>query len=238
MMDTNFILGLLQIALLDIALCADNIGIIALATRNLSEKSAKIASLLGIGGAIILRIIFAACLTLILKVDWLPINLVGGLILIKVTWDLIKPQAEIEEEHNVKESKKLWGAALTVLVADVSMSLDNVLAIAGAAHGNVLLIVFGILLNIPVIFFGSRFIMNLMNKSPIVVYIGGAILAHTSIAMILEDYWFKKYIPLGHLSTTLIALAAGVLTLLYGVYVIKKSKIEVQSSEVKDTKVS
>ncbi len=216
----TFILGILEIALLDLTLCGDNIGVIALATRNLPDKKAKAASLVGISGAILLRIYFAACITVFLRIKWLPIRFIGGLILIKVTWDLIKPQKE-EMMRGVDESKGFWDAVISVIIADISMSLDNVLAIAGAANGNMLLITFGILLNIPIIFFGSQFVINLMHKYAIVIYAGGAILAFTSVRMILEDHIFMHYVHMPITLTHLLPIAMAVITLIYGSYMIR-----------------
>jgi YjbE family integral membrane protein len=216
------VLGILEIMVLDLVLSADNIGVIALATKNLPEKYAQKASVLGIGGAVGLRIFFASIITYIMMIQWLPIKLVGGLLLVKITWDLIKPQKEYEEENSVKVANKFWGAVISIIIADVSMSLDNVLAIAGTADGNILLIIFGIALNIPILFFGSKIVGNLMRKYSIVIYIGGAILAHTSIKMIFEDRLLVNTVP--HEIAFVTSLGAAVLTVTYGIYQLKKSQ--------------
>lgn len=216
------IVGILQITLLDLTLSGDNIGVIALVTRRLPPKSAKLASLVGISGALILRIIFACALTFILTIKWLPIRLVGGLFLVKITWDFIKPHQE--EEHVMKDVKALKDAIFAIIVADISMSLDNVLALASVADGKILMLIFGIVLNIPIIFFGSKFVAYMMNKYEIIIYIGGAILAHTSIKMILEDQIFDKYVHLSPAINTLLPWIAAVITMLYGLYIIKKHK--------------
>ncbi|WP_094547823.1 TerC family protein [Petroclostridium xylanilyticum] len=215
------IIGALHITLLNLVLSGDNIGVIALAIKNLPQEYAKKASLIGVTAAIFLRVIFTSAVTFIMAIQWLPIKLVGGLLLIKITWDLIKPQHEQEQEqHHVAVSNKFWGAVYSIIIADITMSLDNVLAIAGAAKGNIGLIIFGLLINIPIIFFGSQFVADLMKKYTFVIYIGGAILAHTAFGMILEDRLIVPYIPhiIGMMVPWLIAFA----TLLYGVYVIKK----------------
>ena len=216
------ILGILQITLLDLTLSGDNIGVIALVTRRLPPKSAKQASMIGISGALVLRIIFACALTSILAIKWLPIRFFGGLLLVKITWDFIKPHQE--EEHEAKEVNKLKDAVFAIIVADISMSLDNVLALAAAADGKVIMLIFGILLNIPIIFFGSRFVADLMNKHEIIIYIGGAILAHTSFKMIFEDQMFVKYVHLSPVIHTVIPWAAAILTLLYGFYIVKEHR--------------
>lgn len=233
----TLILGVLEITLLDLVLCGDNIGIIALATRDLPKKSAKLASFIGITGAIILRIYFAACISVFLKVKWIPLRLIGGIILAKVTWDLIKSNHE-EEEYLGKENKKFWDAVFSVIIADISMSLDNVLAITGAADGNMILIAFGILLNIPIIFFGSQFVVKLMKRNPMVIYAGGAILAFTSVRMILEDALFKHYITLADNVDKILPWIAAVITLIYGYGRAKEVKNHIAIKENKITRAS
>lgn len=218
-----FILGALKITLLDLTLCGDNIGIIALATKNLPPQYAKKASLLGIAVAVSLIITFACFMTVVMKVQWLHIRLIGGLLLLKITWDFIKPGQE-EEDADIKVGTRFWESVGIIILADISMSLDNVLAIAGAANGQVLLIIFGVSLNIPILFFGSRAVAYLMNKYPIAIYIGGAILAHTAFSMILEDSLVINRIPelVGLIFPWLMAAA----TFAYGIYIIKKAASE------------
>lgn len=220
---TAFILSAFQITLLDIVLSGDNIGVIALATKNLPKKHAKAASLIGVISAVVLRIIFACLITYILMIEWLPIRLVGGIILIYITVSFIKPQKVHEDSTNIHmhTSNKFTGAVLSIVAADATMSLDNVLAIASLAHGNNALIVFGLILNIPIIFFGSQLVADLMNKYPIVTYIGAAILAHTSFKMIFEDSLTKNLLsPIG---VNVVSYGAAVLTIIYGIYCIRKS---------------
>lgn len=219
---TAFIIGTLQITLLDFTLSGDNIGVIALATKSLPDKFAKKARLAGVSIAIILRILFACGITYILSVEWLPIKLIGGLLLVKITWDFVKPQKE-QDETEVKSSNKFWDAILVIVIADISMSLDNVLAIAGAANGKMSLIVFGILLNIPIIFFGSEFVANLMKKYKLVIYIGGAILAHTAFKMVLEDRLIAVHIS--NYFAVIFPWFAALSVFLYGIYITKKEKL-------------
>ncbi|MBV4419382.1 TerC family protein [Clostridium tyrobutyricum] len=216
-----FVIKALQITLLDIVLSGDNIGVIALATRNLPKKHAKSASLIGVISAVVLRIIFACLVTYILMVEWLPIRLIGGIILVKITFDFIKPNKK-EEDVNVHNSNKFWGAVLSIVAADATMSLDNVLAIASVAEGHDLLIIFGLILNIPIIFFGSQLVANLMKKYPIVTYIGAAVLAHTSFKMIFEDRLTHNL--LSPTMVNVVSFGAAALTILYGIYVINKAK--------------
>lgn len=217
-----YIMPVLQIALLNIILSGDNVGVIALAIRNIEPSKAKKISMIGISGAIILRIFFASILTLIMNVEWLPIKLVGGILLLKITWDLINEDTEVQEDGTVKCEINFWRAVVSIILADLSMSLDNVLAIAGAANGSVGLIAFGIILNIPIIFFGSQFVADLMKKYKITIYIGGAILMHTALAMILDDRLIIPYV--NHLAAVLISWLLALAVLVYGFHKIKAIK--------------
>lgn len=212
------IIGAFQITLLDIVLSGDNIGVIALATKDLPEKYAKKASAIGVFAAVLLRIVFTCFMTYILLIEWLPIKLVGGILLTKITWNFIKPSNE-NENTRVSSSNKFIGAIWSIIIADATMSLDNVLAIAGAADGNIVLVIFGLLLNIPIIFWGSQYVSRLMKRYPIVTYIGGAILAHTAFKMILEDKLIS-FIP--NVFGVIVPNTAAILTIIYGLYIIKK----------------
>lgn len=217
---TSFLLGAFQITLLDIVLSGDNIGVIALATRNLPKKYAKSAAIIGVFTAIFLRIVFACIVTYILLIEWLPIKLVGGILLIKITWNFIKPDSSKPEEVAVNTSNKYLSAVLSIVLADVAMSLDNVLAIAGTAQGHIGLIIFGLALNIPIIFLGSQYVSKIMNKYPITIYIGGAILAHTSFKMLLEDNLLHNFTS--PIMINIISFSAAIIVLLYGFYIINK----------------
>jgi YjbE family integral membrane protein len=217
-----FIVGALQITILDLTLCADNIGVIALATKNLPIEFSRKATIYGISGAISLRILFACFMTLLLNVSSVPIKLIGGLLLVKITWDFIKPSNDDDEGSNIKQTNKFWEAVGVIIIADVSMSLDNVLAIAGAADGHLWLIVFGIALNMPVLFFGSQYVSNLMKKYKIAIYIGGAVLAHTAFKMIFEDSIIYSHTP--HLIGIILPWLIAAATLIYGIYTVRKTK--------------
>jgi YjbE family integral membrane protein len=218
----------IKIFILDIVLCGDNVGVIALATRNLSKEHVKKASAVGIFLSVVLRMFFASIITLIIAIQWLPVKLVGGIILVKITWDFIKPQQESEDIH-VKQADKFWTAVLSILIADLTMSLDNVLAIASAAKGDIKLIILGLTFSIPILFFGSQFVTMLMRKYIIVVYIGGSILAHTSFSMILEDKLISKY--LNPTVGFLIPILAALVVFVYGLYIMRKNKKENEADE-------
>lgn len=215
----TLLVAIIQITILDITLSGDNVSVIALAIRNLPEKQAKLASLIGVGGAVGVRVFFTCIITLIMAIQWLPIRLVGGIILLKITWDLLHSKEE-EENIEVKGNKNLWKAVTSIIIADMSMGLDNVLAIAGAAHGSILLIICGLGISIPIIFFGAKFIANLMNKYKIIVYIGAGLLMYTALTMITEDKLTARYI--NHTAAIIISALVGMAVVAFGVFSLRR----------------
>lgn len=232
--STIFMMSALQITLMNLVLSGDNIGVIALATRNLPPKHARSASFIGIFAAMFLRIIFTCFLAYILMIQWLPIRLVGGILLIKITYDFIKPESNVEDTK-VRTSNKFTGAVFSIIAADITMSLDNVLAIASIADGNTTLIIFGLVLNIPIIFFGSQLVAKLMNKYPIVTYIGAAILAHTSFKLLFEDNLTVNLLT--PMMVNIISYGAAVLTIIYGLYITNKQTYFMKDSKEQKSKV-
>lgn len=183
-MDSQFWVGLVQIIWIDLLLSGDNAVVIALACRGLPEKQRKWGILLGAGAAVGLRIIFALVITYLLAVPFL--KLVGGLLLFWIAIKLVV--GEDHEEHgSIQETDNLWKAVRTVAIADAVMSLDNVIAIAAAAHGNVWLFVFGLALTIPLIIFGSTLILGIIERFPIFVWAGAALLGWIAGEMLLSD---------------------------------------------------
>ena len=213
--------GILKITLLDVVLSGDNIGIIALSTRQLPTKLAKKASFIGVVLAILLRIIFTSLVTYLLLIAWLPIRLIGGTILLFITYNLISSKTSLETS-NIKESDNFKYAVLSIVLADLTMSFDNVLAIAASAHGNLFLVIFGLALNIPIIFWGSIYVAKIMKKYPITIYIGAAILIHTAFEMIFGDSLISKKIPI--FIQNFVPIAAAVLTISYGFYITNTKK--------------
>ncbi|MDF2502688.1 TerC family protein [Clostridium sp.] len=223
------ITGIIKITLLDIVLSGDNIGIIALATKDLPEKLAKKASFIGVIFAILLRILFSCFITYILMIEWLPIKLFGGIILIIITFDFIKPK-NTDVTTKGKSVPGFWRAIYSIVFADLTMSIDNVLAIAGSANGNIFLIIFGLLINIPIIFLGSVYVANIMKKHPFVIYIGGAILAHTAFDMFLHDKLILSIIP--EFFVIYIPYAVAIIIIAYGYYItsLEKDKLRGKKS--------
>lgn len=187
--STQFLVSLLQIIWIDLLLSGDNAVVIALACRNLPPEQRRMGILLGAGAAIGLRIVFALIITQLLAVPFLKI--VGGLLLF---WVAIKLITDNDAHGDVAAPTSLWSAVKTIAIADAVMSLDNVLAIAAASHGNVWLFIFGLLLSIPLIIYGSTMILTLLQRFPILVWAGAALLGWIAGEMITGDPWFMANI--------------------------------------------
>ncbi|MFD2616291.1 TerC family protein [Terrilactibacillus laevilacticus] len=185
----TFLIGLLSIIIIDIVLSGDNAVVIALACRNLPKEKQRPAILLGSGGAILLRIILTFIAFWLLELPLL--NMIGGILLLYIAIHLLTSN----EDPDLKSSSTLFGAVRTIIIADFVMSLDNVVAIAGAAHGNVFLIIIGLAISMPLIIWGSQLLMKLMERFSIIVTIGAAILGYTAGEMIFKDQlidqWFQ-----------------------------------------------
>jgi len=175
--------AILSIVVIDLVLSGDNAVVIGMAARNLSEENRRKAILLGGAGAIGLRILFTALATILLGVQGL--QAIGAVLLIYIAFKLLRPH---DDAHgNVHEADTLGEAVRTIILADVVMSLDNILAVGGAAHGHLGLLIFGLMLSIPIILFGSELVARLLGRFPAVLYVGVLVLVHSAVAMFFHD---------------------------------------------------
>lgn len=185
-----------QIILIDILLGGDNAVVIALACRGLPPKQRKLGIIYGTAGAIVLRVILIAFALALLAVPYLKI--VGGLLLVWIGVKLMVPQDD-DEHANITSSDKLWGAVKTVIVADLVMSVDNVLAIAAAADSagthQLPLVIFGLLVSIPIIVAGSQLVLKLMDRFPVIITFGAMLLGWIAGQMIYTDPAARPYVP-------------------------------------------
>ena len=184
-LSPQFFLQVLQIIWIDLLLSGDNAVVIALACRSLPANQRRWGMILGAGTAVGLRIVFAMMITYLLQVPLL--KLVGGLLLFWIAMKLLK--GDEDGGHDIADSDSLWKAVRTIAIADAVMSLDNVVAIAAASHGNVWLFVFGLLLSIPLIIWGSALIMGIIERYPIFIWAGAALLGWIAGEMIVSDPW-------------------------------------------------
>jgi YjbE family integral membrane protein len=181
-MDSTLMLQALEIIWVNILLSGDNAVVIALACRSLPDGQRQKAVMLGAAAAVILRIIFTLMTTALLGLPW--VKLIGGLLLLWIAIKLLVPE---DEDPDIAAHSNLWKAVQTVAIADVVMSLDNVIAIAAVAKGNWSLIIFGLLISIPLVVFGSQLIMKIMNRYPIVIWLGAALLGYVAAEIMIED---------------------------------------------------
>lgn len=184
----EWVVALTSIITVNMLLSGDNALVIALASRNLPPDQQKKAMMWGGAGAVGLRILLTFVAIFLLQIPYL--QLLGGLALL---WIAVKLLADEEDTHELQANSNLWGAVKTIIVADVVMSVDNVLAIAGVAKGNMTLLIIGLGISIPIIIWGSKLINLLMERWPIIIIVGAAFLGWTGGEMAAAD---KKIAPL------------------------------------------
>jgi YjbE family integral membrane protein len=180
----QFWLAALQIIWINILLSGDNAVVIALACRMLPPKQRKWGIILGAGAAVLLRVIFTVIVTQIMSLPFL--KLIGGVALLWIAVKLIVP-SDSHGEGNVEAADSLWRAVRIVAIADIVMSLDNVIAIAAAAKGNMILIIFGLAISIPMIVAGAALLMALLDRFPILVWAGAGLLGWIAGEIMIED---------------------------------------------------
>ena len=216
-MTATFWLAVGQIIMIDILLGGDNAVVIALACRNLPPKQRTQGIIYGTVGAIVLRVILIAFALALLTVPYL--KLVGAVLLLWIGVKLLMPEGD--DDHNISSSDKLWSAVKTVIVADLVMSVDNVLAIAGAAQGageahQLPLVIFGLLVSIPIIVWGSTFVLKLMERFPFVITLGAMLLGWIAGQMAYTDPAIKAYLPASAVWSYGAAVAGALLVLAMG----------------------
>jgi YjbE family integral membrane protein len=196
MMTAPFWIAVGQIILIDILLGGDNAVVIALACRGLPPKQRKMGIIYGTAGAIILRVILIAFALALLAVPYLKI--IGGILLLWIGVKLLVPHDD-DAHANINPSDKLWGAVKTIIVADLVMSVDNVIAIAGAAQGagdhQLGLVIFGLLVSIPIIVAGSQIVLKLMDRFPMIITFGGMLLGWIAGQMAYTDPVLRGIVP-------------------------------------------
>ncbi|MFZ9305564.1 MAG: TerC family protein [Steroidobacteraceae bacterium] len=208
----EFWIALGQIIMIDILLGGDNAVVIALASRRLPDAQRKKAIFWGMFGAVALRVILIFFALQLLKVPFLKI--VGGILLLWIGIKLLIPEPE-EGGHEIDASTHLLGAIKTIVLADAVMSLDNVIGIAGAAKDHLGLVIFGLLFSIPIIIWGSKFVLTLMDRFPVIILFGAALLGWIGGGMLIDDVvlktWTANYGSTGHYLAAAVGAALVVL---------------------------
>ncbi|ASS88760.1 hypothetical protein GLN3_12415 [Geobacillus lituanicus] len=210
------LLALWKIIAIDIILSGDNAVVIAMATRRLPNDQRNKAIVWGTAGAVLLRILFAAVIVFLLNIPF--VHFVGGLLLVWIAYKVLVEREE--EEAKVQAADRLLKAIMTIIIADAVMSLDNVVAVAGAAEGHLGMLALGVAISIPIMIFGSKAIVHVMEKHRWIAYVGSGILAWTAGKMMAGDegvlHWFHlSYGPFVYavaVGVTILVVSAGYIT--------------------------
>lgn len=212
MPDAVYWLALVKVLTVNLILSGDNAVVIAMAARSLQGAQRRQAIIWGAAGAVILRLIFAAIISYLLEIPFLQV--VGGLLLLWIAWKLVHDEAE-EGEEKIEAGQSAWQAIRIIIVADAVMSLDNVIALVGAARigGEVVpsLLIIGLATTIPLVVFGAALLTTLLDRFPILIYAGAALLVYISVEMFFADKALHDYLePLVRFEW-IIALGAAVI---------------------------
>lgn len=186
----QFFMALGSIIVLDLVLAGDNAVVIAMASYKLPETIRRKVIYIGTAGAVVIRMLMTVVAVQLLTIPYL--QAIGGLILLPIAYRLLA--AKEEDEVKVNAADNFWAAVRTIIVADAAMGIDNVLAIAGAAQGELTLVLMGLLISVPIVVGGSRIIGSMMERYPVLIYFGSGILAWTSGTMIMHDQVAGTYL--------------------------------------------
>jgi YjbE family integral membrane protein len=189
-LDWAFLLGLLNIVIIDIILAGDNAVVIAMAVRSLPRPQRRKGIIFGAGAAVVLRVALTFFVAQLLAVNF--IKFTGGALIAWIAVKLLVAGGGQQEDG--KEAASLWQAIRLIVIADITMSLDNVLAVAGASQGNLFLLIFGLALSIPFVVFTSNLLSYLMDRYPVIIYLGALILGRVAAEMMLGDPFVEKWL--------------------------------------------
>ncbi|GIO55430.1 TerC family protein [Paenibacillus cellulositrophicus] len=173
--------ALMSIVIIDLVLAGDNAIVIGLAARNVKKEDQKKVIIWGTVGAVVIRVIATLLVVQLLLIPGL--RLVGGIALVWIAYKLLID----EKKHDISAGNQMWAAIRTIIIADAMMGLDNVLAVAGAAHGDFLLVIIGLAISVPIMVWGSTIILKLTERFPVIITIGAAVLAWTASKMLVEE---------------------------------------------------
>jgi YjbE family integral membrane protein len=187
--DPETWMALFKIAVINIVLSGDNAVVIALACRSLPPRQQRNAFIVGTGGIVVLMTMLTACAAWLMSLPW--IQAIGSILLVWIGVKLLLPE---DGEGNVKDSANFWDAVRTIIIADIVMSLDNVLGMAGAAKGHLGMLFVGLLITMPLILFGSAMLMRLMERFPVFVTVGAGLLGYVAGDMAVGDLAVKGYV--------------------------------------------
>jgi YjbE family integral membrane protein len=219
--DYTFFSALLSVILVDLVLAGDNAVVIALAVRNLPQGQKRWGIILGAGAAVGLRVVCTFFAAQMLRIMFL--KFIGGALIL---WIAVKLLTQEHADENVSAASNLLQAVKLIVIADIVMSLDNMLAVAGASKGNAFLLLFGLGLSIPLVVAGSSILSTLMSRFPVIVVIGAAVLGKVGGEMMITDPWIQKTfaIPLWFVYAIEAAFAIGVVVV--GKRIVKRRRVQ------------
>ncbi|WP_018887580.1 TerC family protein [Paenibacillus massiliensis] len=225
-MSVEFWTALMSIVIIDLVLAGDNAIVIGLAARNVRKEDQRKVIFWGTVGAVLIRVIATLLVTYLLQIYGL--RLIGGLLLVWIAYKLLVE----ERKHEISAGNQMWAAIRTIIIADAMMGLDNVLAVAGAAHGDMFLVILGLAISVPIMVWGSTIILKLTDRFPYVIAIGAAVLAYTAAKMIvaeplLHDWFVNPVVKYGFELLVVIAVV------LYGWNVKKRRESKIKSRPVR-----
>lgn len=210
-----------EIGFLNLLLSGDNAVVIALAVRTLPRRQRLLGQVWGTVGAVVLRLLFVGIVSALLRMPFL--RLVGGALLVWIAVKLVQPTDELEGA--TRHGGSFWEAVGIIIVADLTMSLDNVLAIAAAARGDMLLVGLGILMSVPIVVWGSSVLARLMNRHVWIIWLGGGVLGYVAGEMILDDPVMASRLgAAAHGLTYLVAGGLGLLVAVLGWWLARRQR--------------
>jgi YjbE family integral membrane protein len=196
LLDAVFWLALVKVFAVNLILSGDNAVVIAMAARSLQGSQRRQAIIWGAVGAVALRLVFAAIIAFLLEIPFLQVA--GGLLLIWIAWKLVLEEAEEEGEEKIEAGQSAWQAIRIIIVADAVMSLDNVIALVGAARiggeVNFWLLIIGLATTVPLVVFGAALLTSLLDRFPILIYAGAALLIYIAVEMFFADQVLHHYL--------------------------------------------
>jgi YjbE family integral membrane protein len=224
--DYTFLSALLSVILIDLVLAGDNAVVIALAVRNLQGKQRRWGIFLGAGAAVGLRVVCTFFAAQMLRVMFL--KFIGGAL---IAWIAVKLLTQGHEDENVSAASNLLQAVKLIVIADIVMSLDNMLAVAGASKGNAFLLIFGLGLSIPLVVAGSSILSTLMSKYPVIVVIGSAVLGKVAGEMMITDPWIQKTFAIPHWFVYAVEAVFAVGVVVVGKLIMKRKTARKEAAE-------
>jgi YjbE family integral membrane protein len=198
--DSAFFLNVLSIIMIDLVLAGDNAVVIAMAVRHLPAHQRRKGIFLGAGAAVALRVAATFFVAQLLRISL--VKLAGGAAVLWIAVHLFTEENEDGDGDTTAQS--LWHAVRLIVVADISLSIDNMLAVGGASHGNLFLLIFGLIVSVPFVVLASNLLSSLMTRFPVIVVAGAALLGKVAAEMMLGDPWVERVLPLGHVPRLLL----------------------------------